>query len=199
MVEAHDDVAPELVLDVHRRLRIQPVLASIHMRTECHAGIVNRADPGHGKDLVAAAIREDRLLPVDEMMQPSCLGHRVFSGMQMQMVRVAQQDLRAEREKILMCESFHRARRSHGHEERCFDGAVRGLQPATTAYRRGMKKSKGRRHSFELRVSSNGMLPVQGTIQQPETRNPQLDSFSKGDNTVSNFSPISNVESRLVP
>ena len=73
--------------------------------------------------------------------------------MEMQVIGITQQNLRAEREQILMCKSLHRSGSSHGHEEWCFDDAVSSFDAPSTTEACGMEKSKSRRHIYRLQVA----------------------------------------------
>jgi len=125
-IKAHDHIRTQLVLDFHGFTRTQKVRIPVHMGAKVHARIGDRAQALEGKDLKSSGVREDRLFPVDEVMQTACLRNGVFAGMQVQMVGVAEEDLCPKIMKILVRDSAHGTGRAHGHEERCVYDTMSG-------------------------------------------------------------------------
>ena len=58
------------------------------MALERHALLLNRADAGKRKYLESAAVGQNRLVPVHEVVQAARLLHEVFAGAQVQVVGV---------------------------------------------------------------------------------------------------------------
>ena len=63
-------------------------------------------------------------------MQAAAPGHEFVAGTQVQMIGVAQNDLRADGVKIVGSKRLHAAHRAHGHEDGGFNDAVRGVKQA---------------------------------------------------------------------
>ena len=73
-----------------------------------------------------------RIAPGQDMnlMQPAKPANQFMAGAQIQVIRVAQQNLHAQFAERLLRQPLHRARRAHGHERRRIDDAMRRCQPA---------------------------------------------------------------------
>ena len=65
------------------------------MRTEFHAVRFDFADFGEAENLEAAAVGENGLVPVHEFVQPAGGADDVEAGAQIEMIGVAENDLRA--------------------------------------------------------------------------------------------------------
>ena len=81
------------------------------------------------EDLEAARVGQDRPVPAHEPVQAAELGDQLVAGPEVQVVGVAEQDLRAERRAPRPASSdFTRRLRPDRHERRRLDLAVRGPQ-----------------------------------------------------------------------
>ena len=78
-------------------------------------------------DLKAAGVSEHGARPADEAMQSAHAADRFVSGAQVEMIGVAENDLRAERFDHVLRHGLDAARRSHRHEHRCFHGLMRQM------------------------------------------------------------------------
>ncbi len=97
-VEAHRDVGAELGLDPRGELRREPFRAAVVDRAERDAVVVARDQRvPERKDLKAAGVGEDRPVPRHELVQAAELRDQLLSGPEVQVVRVAEEDRRAER------------------------------------------------------------------------------------------------------
>ena len=65
-------------------------------------------------------------------MEAAELGDEILAGPQMEVVRVAEDDLRADRVELVRVDGLHRGLRPDGHEDRRADVAVRGVEHAGT-------------------------------------------------------------------
>ena len=110
--------------------------------TERDAVVVDARDRvAEREDLEAARVGEDRPVPRHEAMQAAELGDQRVAGPEMQVVRVAEHDLRAERQHLVRVEGLDGPLRADGHEGRRLDHPVRRPQhtgprppsPATTS------------------------------------------------------------------
>ena len=127
LVEGHDDVRTDRALDVHHLLRREEVLRSVDVRAEEGALLVQFAILREGKDLKAAAVGQDRFAPGVEAMQAARLFEDSRSGAQIEVIGVAQDDLRLNL--LLQFREMHPfdgALRADRHKNRCLDGAVIG-------------------------------------------------------------------------
>ena len=125
LVEGHDDVRPDAALDVHGSLRAEQVLAAIDVAAERHALFGDLAAVGQAEHLVAAAVGQNRSLPIHEFVQPARRLQHVGAGAEVQMVSIAQDDLRADVvAQIPLRHRFDRSCRSNRHENRRLDDPV---------------------------------------------------------------------------
>ena len=101
------------------------------MRLEAGALFLDRAPRGEAEHLIAAAIGQDRARPPDETVQAAASCDEIVAGPQIEVVGVAEQDLRAEPFEIAMSEPFHRALGADRHERRRLDASMRSCHHAT--------------------------------------------------------------------
>ncbi len=69
LVEAHRDVGAEHLLDLDRALGAQRVHRAVDVGSEHHPGLVHGPEAGQRHHLVAAAVGQDRAIPVHEAVQ----------------------------------------------------------------------------------------------------------------------------------
>ena len=67
-IEAHRDIAIQIVLDLHGLFGRQCMRRAIEMRPEGYAVLGQIAKTGEGHHLVAATVREDRPRPIHEFV-----------------------------------------------------------------------------------------------------------------------------------
>jgi hypothetical protein len=82
------------------------------------------------EDLEAARVGEHRAGPVLEAVQPAEARDQLVARLEVQVVGVAQDDLRAVRQQLVGAERLHGGARAHRHEHRRLHVAVRGAQRA---------------------------------------------------------------------
>ena len=131
-VERHGDGGIELVLDLRRNLRGQPVLAAIDMRLERDTFLVELAQPGQGHHLKPAGIRQDRPRPIHHLVQTTQGRHALGARAQHQMIGVAENQLGPGGAHRISHHRLHCARRADRHEDRGGDVAMGGVQRAET-------------------------------------------------------------------
>ncbi len=73
----------------------------------------------------AAGVGEDRPVPAHERVQPAHLADDLVAGAQVQVVRVAEDHLRAQGAEIVGVERLDRRQRAHRHERGRVDAPVR--------------------------------------------------------------------------
>ena len=99
------------------------------MRLEVDAVFHNLPALGEAEDLVAAAVGEDRAVPADEPVQAAAPRDEVFSGAEVQVIGVAEDDPRAGVGEVAVRQRLHGPLRADGHEDRRLDDAVSRVQP----------------------------------------------------------------------
>ena len=155
LVEGEDDVRAELVLDPDRHLGGEAVGGAVEMRAERDAVVVDVGQPllALGDDVVGldplgvhrqhlleagaqrehlepAAVGEGRPRPVHERAEPACLLDDVGAGLQIQMVGVGQNRLRAKLFHGLRQHRLDGGLGADGDERRGVDVAVRSADDA---------------------------------------------------------------------
>jgi len=95
------------------------------VRAELDAVRLDFADFGQAENLEAAAIGQDRFVPVHEPMQTAGGGDDFESGPDVQMVRVAEDDLGATLDEFARVHGLDGGLGAHGHVNRRFHGAAR--------------------------------------------------------------------------
>ena len=96
LIKGHDDVGADAALDVHRRLRAKQVLAAIDVAAERHALLGNLAAVRQAEHLITAAVRQNGAVPAHEFVQPAAGFEHIRARTQVQMVGIAQNDLRSD-------------------------------------------------------------------------------------------------------
>ncbi len=134
LIELHDDVAVEQRLDLDRALRRQLIGRPVDMRAEGDALLGELAQLGQRHHLEAAAVGQDRPLPVHEIMQPAQRRHLLGARPQHQMIGVAEEDIRPGLAHLLGIHGFHRAHGAHRHEGRRLDDRPRGVDAAAAGH-----------------------------------------------------------------
>ena len=130
LVKAHRDIRAEALLHVHDRFRRKEVLAAVDMGAEHHAVFLNIVDLRKRKHLKSAAVGQNRAIPVHEFVQAACLLHELVPGPKIEVVRVAEDDVRAHVHEVARGHRLDGRLRADGHEDRRFDVSVRGVQHA---------------------------------------------------------------------
>ena len=103
------------------------MLRTVNMTTELAALLGELADAGERENLKASGVRQYRTVPGIKLVQSACLAQDIQSGAQIEVVGIAQNDLRLH----LLAEfgemyTLHTANRTDGHEDRCLYLAVVG-------------------------------------------------------------------------
>ncbi len=130
-VEAHGDVGAEPLLDPRRELRREALGRAVVDGAEGDAVVVvGEQRVAEREDLEPARVGQDRPVPRHERVQAAELGDDVLAGAEVEVVGVAEQDLRAERAQLLRVDRLHRPLRPDRHERRRAHLAVRGAEDA---------------------------------------------------------------------
>ena len=129
-VEGHGDIGAQGLLDIHGNLRGDELLRSVQMALEGDALLPDLPDAREGKDLESAAVRQDRLMPVHEAVQAAGLLDQLFSGPQMQVIGIGQQNLGADLLHLPAGHGLDAGGGAHRHIDRGLNIPVRGVQHA---------------------------------------------------------------------
>ena len=125
LVEAHHDVAAERLLDLHGRLRAEEMGRTVDMGLKSRPLFRDPPQGAEAEDLESAAVGQNGAGPVHEPVQPSQIGDQAVSRPQIEMVRVAEDDVRPEVADLLRRQPLHGALRADRHEGRRSHIAVR--------------------------------------------------------------------------
>src|SRR5581483_8278157 len=118
-VEAHRDVGAEPLLHPRRELGREPLGRAVVDRAERDAVVVRLEQRvAEGEDLEAAGVREDRPVPAHERVEAAELGDQLLAGPEMEVVRVAEDDLGADPAQLVGVDRLHRRLRPDRHERR---------------------------------------------------------------------------------
>ena len=107
---------------------------SVKVRSEFHALLADAPELLHAEHLVPPGIRQDGPVPAHEAVQPPRLLNDLHPWPQIKMIRIAQNQLYAQRFKILREERFHGALRAHRRKDRRVHRPMRGLYAAHTRF-----------------------------------------------------------------
>ena len=161
VIERHGDVRAERPLNLHRPLRGERAVGAVDVALEVDALLGDPPEAFQREDLKASRVGEHRALPRGEPVEPAHRLDHFLAGPEVEVVRVAENDLgagaahvgRAEAADDPMGADRHERRRLHlamrQRERAGARGAVRALQP------------EGESHSS-------------GEVTQPVTRPPSL-------------------------
>ena len=143
LVERHHDIGTYQALDIHHRFRSEKEFAAIDMTAELHALVGHLSQVGQREHLKATGVCQYRMIPALELVQATGTEQNIRTGTQIQMVRIAQNDLRMNiLFQFVAMNAFDRADSTYRHKNRrqyiavvsmqhagtCADGLGRGLQ-----------------------------------------------------------------------
>ena len=96
LVKGHRNRGAKVCLDLHRLLRTHEDPCSVDVTVEGDAFLLDVPKLCQGEHLKAAGIREDRPVPERHFVEAAKLCHELIAGPHMQMVGVAEHDLRVD-------------------------------------------------------------------------------------------------------
>src|SRR5690554_6311954 len=132
LIKLHGDVCVQKILDLDRAFGSQVMETPIQMGLEGDALLVKLPKLGETHYLEAAAIGQDRSLPVHEAAQAAEAGYPLRARSQHEVIGVAQQYLCPASGNLLWQQSLDRAKRADRHESGGIDMAVGGRKAATS-------------------------------------------------------------------
>ena len=128
LVERHDDVGAELLLDAHRERGREHVARAVVHRAELDALVAHHARALEAEHLEPAGVGEDRPVPAHEPVQAAVRGDDVRARAEVQVVGVAEDDLRAELPQLARLHRLDGRLGADRHEAGRLDHAVRRHQ-----------------------------------------------------------------------
>ncbi|MNC46914.1 hypothetical protein D3C75_959480 [compost metagenome] len=102
------------------------------MGAERHTLLRNLAHLAQAEYLKAAAVREDRAVPVHELVQPACLADDLMAGAEKQVIRIAQNNMGIHGLQFLGAHGLYSGKGAYRHKGRGFNHAVGRMHSAQT-------------------------------------------------------------------
>ncbi len=103
------------------------------MRAKGHAVVGYLAQLRQGEHLKATTVGQDRTIPAHELVQAASLFDNLGTGPQVQVIGVAQNDLRLDVMQLGHGDSFHRGPGADWHKDRRLNGSASGLDRSGTS------------------------------------------------------------------
>ena len=125
LVECHDDIRAEVLLDPDGALGREAVRRAIDVTLEGHAFIIDLAGLGKREDLETARIGEHGMRPAHEPVQTTQPGNDIIAGAQVEMIRVGEYERGTQFFDLCRRERLNRCLRANGCEDRCDEITVR--------------------------------------------------------------------------
>src|SRR6266545_2235657 len=136
------------------------------MRTEFDSVLLDLADFRQAEDLESAAIGENRRGPVDEPVQPARGADDVETGADVEVIGVAEDDLRAHLAQLARVNRLDAALRADGHVQRGVHDAARRGQSSQPRLR-GRIRFEQFKHRAEVLAQRPGYAKRQRKIFSP--------------------------------
>src|SRR2546430_3270280 len=108
------------------------------MRAELDAVRLDFPNRGEAEHLKAAAIRQNRPVPIDKAMQPAGSANDVHPWPDIKVISIAQNDLRAHFTQFPWINGFDASLCPHRHEHRRVHNAVRRGETTKSGFRGGV-------------------------------------------------------------
>src|SRR3989338_1105455 len=110
------------------------MLAAVDMGSELDPLVGHFSHLGERKDLKAAGVGQDRLVPVDELVQAAGLSYQLMAGTQKEMIGIAEQYLRADLVDIPHRHRLDRPLRADRQKGGSVDDAMRSVELADASF-----------------------------------------------------------------
>ena len=140
LVESHDDIRPERVLDFHRGLGTDETRAAVEVVLEMRPLLGNATQLREGKNLEATTVGEDRTIPPHELVQPAQLADDVQPRTHEKMVGVAEDNLRLQLPQFARTHRLHCPLCADRHKNRCANDPAARMQRPAARGRRGVSR-----------------------------------------------------------
>ena len=145
-VKKHGNIASQIRLYLHGAFRTKHHVRAVQMILETHALLRNLAELRQRPDLEPPGIRQNGTVPGRKTMQPPHFPDQSGTGTERQMIRIPQDNLRAQAFQILGMQRFHGTLRTYGHENRCLHPAMRQFKRTQARVRGQIFLIKSKRH-----------------------------------------------------
>ena len=156
VVERHRDIGTERPLDLHGALGRQGPIGAVHMTLKLDPVLADPPETLEREDLEPAGVGEHRARPGGEPVQAAHVADDVLAGTQVQMIRVAEDDLGAGAADVLGAESADDTVGADRHEGRRLHRAVRQGEGA---------RSRGSLGGVESKLEhQRGRIAIDGVI-----------------------------------
>ena len=126
--------APSPISRLHCALRAEKVRRTVKVRAECDALLVDFAKSVQAEYLESARVGEDRALPRHKAVQSTQPAYDVYTGPQVEVVGISEQNLDVQLVEQVLGHAFDRGQRSNRHK----DEACRFLREESGVCRRGL-------------------------------------------------------------
>src|SRR4051794_12427499 len=130
--------------------------ASVDVRLELDAGLGHGPPIREAEHLVAAAVGEDRPPPAREPVEPAEPPNQRVARPQVEVIGVAEDDLRAGVLEVLVRQRLDGTLRAHRHERGRVDRTVRGLEAPAPRCPVKVRDGEGERHLWGARYNVHG-------------------------------------------
>ena len=127
LVEAHDAVRPELLLNPHRFFRRELKQAPVDVGPKHDLLFIQLPQSCQTENLKPATVCQNRPIPIHKPMQATEFRNDLGSGPQRQVVGIGEDFLNADLLQLIWREPLDRRQRPDRHERRSLDGAMRRL------------------------------------------------------------------------
>jgi len=141
-IEDHRDVRPELRLDVHSPLRRQLMPGPVDMRLEVGPVLGDATPLRETEYLIPAAVSQDGPVPAYEAMETAAPSYELVTRPQVEVIRVAQDDLGARLFEVFEERSLDGTLCPDRHEGRRVNDTVRRVELAEAGTSDGARQRK---------------------------------------------------------
>ena len=100
-IKSHGDGGAQVGLNLHALFRPHKDPMAVQMRGKSNALFGNLAELGQTEYLESTAVSQDRPIPAGEFVQPPQIGHQFVARPQMQMIGVAEHNLRSNLPQVM--------------------------------------------------------------------------------------------------
>ena len=149
LVEGHHDVGPDKPLGIDHVFGREHVARAVDVRLETTPLLGEFADTGEREDLKSAAVGQYGSIPSGKTVQAAGFVEDVGAGSQVEMIRIAEDDLRSDLvDQITMEDAYDAADGADRHKNGGLDFAVVGTEHAGPRGTMGVCMFEGESHAF---------------------------------------------------
>ena len=163
LVECHHDIGTNHAFGVHHILGCEDMFRAVNMTTELATLLSEFADTGEREHLKTTRVGQNRTIPGIELVQSTCLAEDIQSRTEIQMVGIAQNDLRLDLfAKLGEMHRLHTSHRTDGHEDGGLNLTVIGGDQSCTGVTRIVTMLYLKSHAYFCFFSSSGIVKSSG-------------------------------------